>query len=134
MSSSVRVFVEPQNLRQVWDYVREGLTKVKEASLDPWIPEDIYCDCYTGKSMLWLMLEGGQPVGFGVLQPVGDSLHIWAGYGKFLMEDGFRHAEEIAKSGGVRKITFESNRPGWAKMAEKHGYRPIKWAKEVSNG
>jgi hypothetical protein len=134
MSSSVRVFIEPNNLRQVWDYVREGLLKVKEASNEPWIPEDIYCDCYSGRSMLWLMLEDGQPVGFGVLQPVGDSLHIWAGYGKFLMEDGFRHAEEIAKLGGVRKITFESNRPGWAKMAEKHGYRPVKWAKEVLNG
>jgi len=134
MSSSARVFIEPNNLRQVWDYVREGLLKVKEASSEPWIPEDIYCDCYSGRSMLWLMVENDQPVGFGVLQPVGDSLHIWAGYGKFLMDEGFRHAEEIAKSGGARRITFESNRPGWARMADKHGYKPVRWAKEVSYG
>ena len=81
--------------------------------------------------MLWLMVENDQPVGFGVLQPVGDSLHIWAGYGKFLMDEGFRHAEEIAKSGGARKITFESNRPGWAKVASRYGFKPTKWTAEV---
>ena len=129
-----KVFVEPSSLRSVWDYVRQGLLEVKEASSEPWIPEDIYVDCYTGKSMLWLMVEDGVPVGFGVLQPVGDSVHIWAGYGKFLMQEGFRHAEEIAKSGGARRITFESNRPGWSKMAEKYGFKPVKWVKEVSNG
>ena len=131
MSSLDRVFVEPQKLREVWDYVRYGLLEVRQASLDPWIPEDIYCDCFCGRSMLWLMMEGSKPVGFGVLQPIGDVLHIWAGYGRFLMEDGFAHAREIAKQGGASRITFESNRPGWSKMAEKHGFRPIKWACEV---
>jgi len=26
------------------------------------------------------------------------------------------------------------NRPGWSKMAEKYGFKPVKWVKEVSNG
>lgn len=134
MSSLDRVYVEPQKLREVWDYVRYGLLQVKEASSEPWIPEDIYCDCFSGRSMLWMMVEDGKPVGFGVLQPVGNTLHIWAGYGRFLMDDGFAHAREIAKQGGASRITFESNRPGWAKMADKHGFKPCKWVCEVNDG
>jgi hypothetical protein len=134
MSSSGRVFVEPQRLREVWEFVRPGLLEVKRASRDQWIPEDIYVDCFEGRSMLWLMVEDGNPVGFGVLQPMGDTLHIWAGWGKFLMEDGFRHAHEIALAGGARKISFDSSRPGWAKIAGKYGFKPVKWIAEVKNG
>ena len=82
--------------------------------------------------MLWLMVEDGNPVGFGVLQPMGDTLHIWAGWGRFLMEEGFRHAHEIALAGGVRKISFDSSRPGWRKIAERYGFKPTKWVAEVT--
>ena len=125
-----RVFIEPQKLREVWDFVRPGLIEVMEHSTDKWIPEDVYTDCFNGKSMLWLLVTD-RPVGFGVLQPMGDCLHIWAGWGAFVMEDGFKHAKEIAKAGGARRISFESKRPGWEKMAKKYGFSPRKWIAEV---
>jgi hypothetical protein len=80
--------------------------------------------------MLWLLVTD-RPVGFGVLQPMGDCLHIWVGWGAFIMDEGFKHAKEIAKAGGARRISFESNRPGWGKMAKKHGFSPRKWIAEV---
>jgi len=126
-----RLFIEPEKLRYWWHMVRPGLLEVKAASSEPWIPEDIYADCYAGRSMLWMMMENQAPVGFGVLQPNGDTLHIWAGHGKFFLEEGMKHAFEIAKAGGARRISFESNRPGWQKVAEKYGFKPRKWIAEV---
>ena len=72
-----------------------------------------------------------RPRSFGMLIPQGDTLHIWCGYGAFLMDEGFRHAREIAKAGGASKISFESLRPGWQKVAAKYGFKPIKFMTEV---
>jgi len=131
MSSLARFYVEPEKLRDLWHFVRPGLLKVKEASKEPWIPEDIYTDCYTGRSMLWVLTDGKDCVGFGIMQPLNNVLHVWAAWGKFLMDDGFYHIREIAKLGGASRITFESNRPGWAKIAHRFGFKPVKWAAEV---
>ena len=125
-----RLYVEPHRLREVWDFVRPGLLEVREHSYDAWIPEDVYTDCFNGKAMLWLLMTD-KPVGFGVVQPMGDTLHVWIGWGAWTMGEGFRHAKEIAKAGGAKKVSFESRRPGWEKLAKKHGFRPAKWIAEV---
>lgn len=125
-----RLYVEPAKLRDWWDFVRPGLLEVREASVDKWIPEDVYVSCFNGHAMLWILLDD-RPKGFGVLVPQGETLHIWCGYGAFLMDEGFRHAREIAKAGGASKISFESLRPGWQKVAAKHGFKPIKFMTEV---
>ena len=52
-------------------FVRNGLEIILTKSPESWIPEDIYSDCFTGKSMLWVFVED-QPCGFVVLQPIGD--------------------------------------------------------------
>jgi len=130
MSSLDRLYIEPTKLRDWWEWVRPKLLETQHASTDKWIPEDIYHECMVGRAMLWVMLDD-KPRGFGILIPRGDTLHIWCGYGAFLMDEGFRHAREIAKSGGASKISFESLRPGWQKVAAKYGFKPIKFISEV---
>jgi hypothetical protein len=125
-------FIEPNNLRQWWGFVRPGLLKILEKSPEPWIPEDVYADCYSGKSMLWIAQVDARPVGFAVLQPQGTTLHVWcvhleSGH----LDTGWQHLLEIARSGGAERITFDSWRPGWEKQARKLGFKPRRWAMEV---
>jgi hypothetical protein len=47
------------------------------------------------------------------------------------MEEGMRELFAIAKQGGARRISFDSNRPGWQRIASKYGFRPRKWIAEV---
>ena len=125
-------FIEPNNLRQCWGFVRPGLLKILEKSPEPWIPDDVYADCYSGKSMLWIAQDDARPVGFAVLQPQGTTPHVWcvhldSGY----LETGWQHLLEIARNGKAERITFDSWRPGWDKQARKLGFKPRRWAMEV---
>lgn len=126
MSYSAR-YVKPEELRQIWDRIRPGLLEVKEASGEPWIPEDVYADCYAGRSLLYLLGDG-----FGVVQPQGDTLHVWCGWGAWMMDDGMSELFSIAKAGGARKISFDSNRLGWQRVAKKYGFKPRKWIANVA--
>jgi len=121
-------YVKPEDLRHIWHLVRPGLLEVKEASQEPWIPEDIYAECLAGRAMLWVTEDID---GFAVLQPQGDTLHIWCGWGAWMMEDGFKFLFDIAKKGGASRMSFDSNRPGWQKLATKFGFKPRKWIAEV---
>lgn len=127
MSFSAR-YIEPNDLRHIWHLIRPGLLEVKEASNEAWIPEDVYSDCFAGRAMLWVTDEFD---GFAVLQPQGETLHVWCGWGAWMMEDGFNFLFEIARKGGASKMSFDSNRPGWQKLAKKFGFKPRKWVAEV---
>ena len=127
-------YIQPLELRGVWHLIRPGLDKIKEKSTEPWIPEDVYADCFEQRSMLWMFFKANRPVGFVVMQPAGDVLHIWCAYA---MEDGcleeaWQHVQSIAKQGNATALTFDSNRAGWNKMAKKLGFRPRKWVKELT--
>lgn len=130
MSYSAR-YVKPEELRGIWAQIRPGLLEVKEASDDAWIPEDVYADCYSKHSMLWVLEDDSRVIGFAVIQPQGETLHIWCGWGAMLLEEGFARVFDIAKRGGARKISFESTRPGWQRVAKRFGFRPRKWVAEV---
>jgi len=98
-----------------------------------WIPEDVYTDCCNGKSMLWVGLVDARPIGFMVLQPRNDALHVWCAYlsevGYF--DAGWQHLMNIAQHGDAKRLTFESWRPGWARKAKQLGFKPRSWALEV---
>lgn len=128
-------YIQPQELRSWWPWVRVGLDKVKTKSTEPWIPEDVYADCFEQRSMLWVFLENGRPLGFVVLQPFGENLHVWCAHSdennhKNLLT-AFVMTEEIARAGNAIALTFDSNRRGWDKTARKLGFRPRKWIKEL---
>lgn len=126
-------FILPDDLRQWWGFVRPGLLKVLRKTPEGWIPEDVYADCFAGKSMLWVALDDARPVGFMVLQPRDSSLHVWCAYLQEMgfFEEGWQHLLNIAKQGNAQRLTFESWRPGWQRRAMRIGFKPRSWAMEV---
>jgi len=124
-------YIPKQNLRQHWDYVKHGLELVRSKGHTEWIVEDVYCDCYENRSMLFIGIIDKQPVGFVVLQPVGNALHVWATWStlndKTLFHQAWQEIQAIAKQGGKSKVTFSSQRKGWERNAKELGFKPQTW-------
>jgi hypothetical protein len=72
-----------------------------------------------------------KPVGFVVLQPIGDTLHVWASWSTIndhtLFQQAFQEIQAIAKQGGKSKVTFSSQRKGWERRARLMGFTPQTW-------
>lgn len=60
--------VDPRFLAETWEWVREGLVKIIAKTSDDWLPEDVYTEIRTGNSVLFLIYDGHERVGFVVLQ------------------------------------------------------------------
>lgn len=126
-------FVPPDQVRQVWSYVKPGLQKVLLKSPEFWIPEDVYASLVAGKSVLWLTKREDICVGFFIGYAVDDAFHIWCAYGvaNGELKAWFSLLRDIAKQGGASRITFDSWRPGWEKVAKNLGFKPRSWAMEI---
>ena len=124
-------YIKPDELRKVWKHIKPGLETILQKSPEAWIPEDIYSDCFNQRSMLWAFIERNIVLGFVVLQPMGDNLHIWCAFGKGDFDAGLDHVLRIAREGGAKTISFDSWRKGWDRKAKALGFRPRKWVKEV---
>jgi hypothetical protein len=124
-------YIPKQDLRQHWDYVKHGLELVRSKGHTEWIVEDVYCDCYENRSILFIGIIDKQPVGFVVLQPVGNALHVWATWStlndKTLFHQAWQEIQAIAKQGGKSKVTFSSQRKGWERNARELGFKPQTW-------
>jgi|688.fasta_scaffold02677_28 hypothetical protein len=126
-----KVYIQPHELRMYWTFVRKGLQTILSKSPEDWIPEDVYVDCFNSKALLWAFKQDNRLVGFSVLQPQGDNLHIWCAYFEHNLEPCWQAIQEIAVVGGARTITFDSHRKGWDQVARKLGFSPRKWIKEL---
>ena len=128
-------YITPQELREWWPSIKPGLENVKAKSPENWIVEDVYCDCFIKKSMIWVLLDEGKIIGYWVLQPNGQELHVWAGWALENRHDnleiGLKYIKDIARQGNAKYITFSSHRRGWDKRAKTLGFRPRLWICEV---
>jgi hypothetical protein len=124
-------YIPKDNLRSHWDYIRHGLEIVRSKGHTEYIPEDVYCDCYEQRSMLFMGIIDNKPVGFVVLQPIGNRLHVWAAWSlindEALFTQAFQEIQAIAKQGGKTKVTFNSERRGWERKARQMGFKPQTW-------
>jgi hypothetical protein len=124
-------YIPKQDLRQHWDYVKHGLELVRAKGHTEWIVEDVYCDCYENRSMLFIGMVDNKPVGFVVLQPIGNTLHVWATWStlndKTLFQQAWQEIQAIAKQGGKSRVTFSSQRKGWERNARELGFKPQTW-------
>jgi hypothetical protein len=124
-------YIPKDNLRQHWEYIRHGLEIVRSKGHTEYIPEDVYCDCYEQRSMLFMGIIDNKPVGFVVLQPIGNRLHVWAAWSLInddaLFMQAFHEIQQIAKQGGKTKVTFNSERRGWERKARQMGFKPQTW-------
>lgn len=124
-------YIPKDQLRNHWDYVKHGLELVRAKGHNEWIVEDVYCDCYENRSMLFIGIIEHKPVGFVVLQPIGNTLHVWAAWSTINDDTLFQQAsleiQQIAKQGGKSKVTFTSQRRGWERKARELGFKPSTW-------
>jgi len=124
-------YIPKDNLRQHWEYIRHGLEIVRSKGHTDYIAEDVYCDCYEQRSMLFMGIIDNKPVGFVVLQPIGNRLHVWAAWSllndEVLFTQAFQEIQQIARQGGKTKVTFNSERRGWERKARQMGFKPQTW-------
>jgi hypothetical protein len=124
-------YIPKDQLRLHWDYVKHGLELVRAKGHTEWIVEDVYCDCYENRSMLFIGMVNNKPVGFVVLQPIGNTLHVWATWStlndKTLFQQAWQEIQAIAKQGGKSRVTFSSQRKGWERSARELGFKPQTW-------
>ena len=124
-------YIPKDKLREHWDYVKHGLELVRAKGHTSWIVEDVYCDCYENRSMLFMGIVNDKPEGFIVLQPIGNALHIWATWSRIFDYDiftkGLEEVKAIARQGGKTRVTFSSQRKGWERRARLMGFKPQTW-------
>ena len=124
-------YIPKDKLRTHWEFIKEGLEIVRTKGHMEWIVEDVYCDCYENRSMLFMGIVNDKPEGFIVLQPVGNALHIWATWSRIFDYDiftkGLEEVKAIARQGGKTRVTFSSQRKGWERRAKLMGFKPQTW-------
>ena len=124
-------YIPKDQLRTHWEFIKHGLELVRQRGHTEWIVEDVYCDCYENRSMVFLTITDNKPYGFVVLQPIGNTLHIWAAWSAInneeLQNKAMKEIQAIAKQGGKSKVTFSSQRKGWERRARAMGFQPQTW-------
>ena len=124
-------YIPKDQLRTHWEFIKHGLEIIRSKGHPEWLVEDVYCDCYEQRSMVFLAVTNNQPYGFVVLQPIGKSMHVWAAWSsindELLLQEAWQEIQAIAKQGSKTKITFTSQRRGWDRKALQMGFKPSTW-------
>jgi hypothetical protein len=124
-------YIPKDQLRTHWEFIKHGLEIVRSKGHPDWLAEDVYCDCYEQRSMVFLAITDNKPYGFVVLQPIGKALHVWAAWSsinnELLLQEAWQEIQAIAKNGQKAKITFSSQRRGWERKAKQMGFKPQTW-------
>jgi len=85
--------------------------------------------------MIWVCIDNDRYAGFFVLQPMGLTMHVWAGYtlenNQQIVENGLKYIKILASQANAKFITFSSHRSGWQRRAAQLGFRPKQWICEV---
>lgn len=128
-------YIGSQELRSWWETIKPALERIRSKGNTGWIVEDVYTDCFNQKSMLFVLIENNHYKGFFILQPLGETLHLWAAYSLEnsydVVENALKYIKGMAKEAGVKNITFASFRRGWDRRAAAYGFRPKQWICEV---
>ena len=124
-------YIPNHELRQHWDFVKNGLEIVRSKADSSWIVEDVYCDCYENRSMLFLIITNKTLYGFVVLQPNNQAMHVWITWMNIndnkLLDNIFEEVKVMSKQNGKSTITFTSQRKGWERKAKQMGFTPLTW-------
>ena len=124
-------YIPNHELRQHWDFVKNGLEIVRSKADSSWIVEDVYCDCYENRSMLFLIITNKTLYGFVVLQPNNQAMHVWVTWMNVndnkLLDNIFEEVKVMSKQSGKSTITFTSQRKGWERKAKQMGFKPLTW-------
>ena len=125
--------IQPNELKAWWAFVKPGLETILRKSPEDWIPEDVYAQCFCKNSLLWIFVEDNKPLGFVVLVVRPEAVHVWCLWAavKNRFAEGTKVFWETLEEANIKKVTFESYRKGWDKIARQHGFSPRSWVKEL---
>jgi hypothetical protein len=125
--------VPPAELKHWWGFVKPGLETILRKSPEDWIPEDVYAQCFCGNSLLWVFVEDNKPLAFTILVARSGSVHMWCLWSavKGRLEEGSEVFWKTLREANINKVTFESYRKGWDKIARQYGFLPRSWVKEI---
>jgi len=118
------IAIQPQSLQNVWHLIKDDLAKIDNPDETP--VEEIYFMLRTNQATLFMMHMKGELIGFCVLRVVQPDLHIWLVHAKngFDCLSVFRpEIMNIARTAGVKDVTFGSRRKAWQEVAAKHGFK-----------
>ena len=117
------IYINSQELHDVWSIVRDGLEVVENKISPEWITEDVYTAIRNNTSHLHVAYDDCEYDGFVVVTPTVDFdcrvLFVWVAYcpSGNAMERYWPHIREIAVKTGSRKVRFSSPREGFKKSS-----------------
>ncbi len=125
--------LQPEELKHYWRDIKPGLEKVLlKTPTASWIPEDVYSAIQNRKAICVLGIEEEEVVGFFVGHPQPENTFFaWAVWSKANLDEGVKHLLWYAKEVGCKKVIFQSDRKGWARVLRKYNARPNTWVMEV---
>jgi hypothetical protein len=124
--------LQPEELKNYWRDIKPGLEKVLlNTPTASWIPEDVYSAIQNRKAICVLGIEEEEVVGFFVGYPQANSFFAWAVWSQGDLSEGINHLLWYAKEVGCRKVIFQSDRKGWARVLRKYNAYPHTWVMEV---
>jgi len=56
---------------------------------------------------------------------------VWAVYSEGNLDEGVMHLVNYAKATNCKHISFQTDRKGWNKVAQKYGFQPNVWRMEI---
>ena len=126
--------IQPNELKSWRQFVKPGLETILRKSPEDWIPEDVYTQCFTKAALLWVFVEESRPLGFMVLVVRPETVHVWCLLSavRDRLEEGSEVFWKALREANIKKVTFDTHRKGWDRVAVKHGFRPRTWVKELA--
>ena len=132
----IGVTLNPQGVRGMWGWIREGLERIRRKTDPDWLPEDVWTDLMAGTAVCRVYRDDiGDDLGFVILQRMeykhGVSLFVWCMAGELVKvkNDLLRDLEETAKTIGAKTIMAKSPRKGYARVGFK--VKEIVYEREV---
>lgn len=127
--------IAEDDLQFVYEEIKEKLRYIVKKSDSDWVPADIYVALKNNKAELYVAYKEDDNVGFIITENHpnlggGPTLFVWAAYQdpKYgYTKNGFELLERLAEEIKADSIEFETSRPGWQKVAPKHGFKLVSY-------
>ena len=127
--------IAEDDLQFVYEEIKEKLRYIIKKSYSDWVPADIYVALKNEEAYLYIGYEEDKNVGFIITSVQqnhggGPTLFVWAAYQdpKYgYTKNGFELLERLAEEIKADSIEFETSRPGWQKVAPKHGFKLVSY-------
>ena len=126
--------IQPAELKSWWTFVKPGLETILKKSPEDWIVEDVYAQVFCKNALLWVFVEENRPLGFVVLVVRPETVHVWCLWSavRDRLEEGSEVFWKALKEANIKRVTFDTWRRGWDRVAVKYGFSPRTWVKELA--